>query len=306
MKQKIALLYGGNSFEREVSLKSAKEVHKALEANNYRVEKILVDKDLVKKLQKTKADVAFIAMHGGSGEDGTVQSILEALQIPYTGSGVRASALAMNKTLSKRLFIEKGINTAPFLTVRFGAEADLARRIKNMMGFPVVVKAPSQGSTIGLCVVDNEKQLAPALDECFKLEQELLVEKFIKGVEITVGIIGNKKLTILPTLEVTTKTGFYDYKTKYTQGLSGHIIPARISAKQEKQAIEAAIKAHEALGCRGFSRIDFIVPKGKEPLILEANTIPGLTKLSLFPDMAKAAGIEFNDLINQFVQMASV
>lgn len=303
-KFNIALLYGGSSAERDVSIKSASEVCKALNSLKHRVHKVNVDKDLVSNLKRIKPDIAFIAMHGSHGEDGTLQALLDAMKIPYTGSGVLASALAMNKTMAKRLFITNSLASPAFLIVRNGAHDDLANRIRGSIGFPVVVKPPNQGSTIGLSIVKTEKDLPKALKTGFEFDNELLIEQFIKGTEITVGVLGNSKPTALPTLEVVTETGFYDYKTKYTAGLSSHIVPARITEKQRKMAQKAAIKAHQVLGCRGFSRADFIVPRGKEPLILEVNTIPGLTKLSLFPDAAKAAGIEFNDLIIQLIDLA--
>lgn len=303
-KPKVALLYGGNSEEREVSFKSAQEVYKALTFLNYPATKVAVGKDLIKQLKKSGAEVAFIAMHGGSGEDGTLQALLEVLDIPYTGSGVLASALAMHKTMAKRLFLANEIATPPFLTVRNGAHDDLALRIKSSFSFPVVIKPPNQGSTIGLSIVKEEKDLRAALKRAFEFDAELLVEKFVRGIEITVGVLGNEKPKALPTLEITTQTGFYDYEAKYTNGLSGHIIPARIEERQRKQSQKAAVAAHKALGCRGFSRADFIVPKGKEPLILEVNTIPGLTRLSLFPDAAKAAGIGFNELVQRLIDLA--
>lgn len=303
-KPKVALLYGGNSEERKVSFKSAQEVYKALTCLKYPVEKIPADRNLIKQLKKRRFDVAFIAMHGGSGEDGTLQALLEILKTPYTGSGVLASALAMHKTMSKRLFLANGIATPSFLTVRKGSQGDLVQRIKGSMGFPVVVKPPAQGSTIGLSIVRQEKDLAKALKEAFEFDTELLIEQFVEGTEITVGVLGNDKPKALPTLEITTQTGFYDYETKYTKGLSGHIIPARIEEKQRKQAKKAAIAAHKALGCKGFSRADFIVSKGKEPLLLEVNTIPGLTKLSLFPDAARAAGIDFKELVQKLIDLA--
>jgi len=305
MKPKVALLYGGSSEESEVSSKSANEVYKALALLNLPAKKIPVDKNLVSKLKVFKPDVAFIAMHGGSGEDGTLQGLLDILQIPYTGSGVLASALAMHKTMAKRLFLANGVATPAFMTVRNGSHEGIIERLKSEVGLPVVVKPPCQGSTIGLSIVRTENELAKALDLAFQFDNELLLEKFTEGVEITVGALGNDKPKALPTLEIATETGFYDYKTKYTAGLSSHIIPARITQKQEAQAKKAAVRAHKVLGCRGFSRADFICPKdGSEPLILEVNTIPGLTKLSLFPDAANAAGIDFNNLIEKLINLA--
>ena len=301
---KVALLYGGSSKEREVSRRSAQEVHRALTTLKYLATKVAVDNDLASNLKKIKPDVAFIALHGGSGEDGTLQALLDVLEIPYTGSGVLASALAMHKTMAKRLFIANDISTPAFITVRKGAHEDLAARIKSSIGFPVVIKPPSQGSTIGLSIVHKESDLRAALRLGFELEPELLIEKFTEGVEITVAVLGNEQPKALPTLEIETKTGFYDYETKYTAGLSNHIIPARIDTEQKRQAKKAAVGAYKVLGCRGFARADFICPKGKEPLILEVNTIPGLTKLSLFPDAANAAGIGFNELVNKLIELA--
>ena len=303
-RPKVALLYGGSSKEREVSKKTAQEVYKALTTLKYPATKVTVDNNLASKLKNLKPDIAFIALHGGTGEDGTLQALLDVLEIPYTGSGVLASALAMHKTMAKRLFIANGIATLPFITVRKGVHEDLADRIKSSLGFPVVAKPPSQGSTIGLSIVYKEKDLESALTLGFNLEQELLIEKYAEGVEITVGVLGNTKPKALPTLEIETKTGFYDYETKYTAGLSSHIIPARIDSTQRQQAKKAAVAAYKVLGCRGFARADFICPKGKEPLILEMNTIPGLTKLSLFPDAAQAAGISFNELVGRLIELA--
>lgn len=303
-KPKVALLYGGNSEEREVSIESAKAVHKVLTTLNYPVEKISVGKDLVNKLKSARPDIAFIAMHGSSGEDGTIQALLDALKIPYTGSGVLASALAMNKTMSKRLFIENGIQTPIFVSARKESQNDIAEDIRSSFGYPAVVKPASQGSTIGLSIVKSAKELSKALKLAFVYDNEILIEQQVKGAEVTVGVLGNSNLVALPTLEIATKTKFYDYKTKYTAGLSNHIIPARIGKKQRETVKKMAVAAHKALGCRGFSRADFICPKGKDPFILEVNTVPGLTNLSLLPDAAKAKGISFKELISKLINLA--
>ncbi|TET54162.1 MAG: D-alanine--D-alanine ligase [Actinobacteria bacterium] len=303
-KPKVALLYGGNSEEREVSIRSAKAVHRALTTLNYPVEKISVSKDLISRLKNARPDIAFIAMHGNSGEDGTIQALLDALKIPYTGSGVLASALAMNKTMSKRLFIENGIQTPSFVSARKESQNDIAEDIRSSCGYPAVVKPASQGSTIGLSIVKSAKELSKALKMAFVYDNEILIEQQVKGAEVTVGVLGNSNPVALPTLEIATKTKFYDYRTKYTAGLSNHIIPARIGKKQRELAKKMAVAAHKALGCRGFSRADFICPKGKDPFILEVNTVPGLTNLSLFPDAAKAKGISFKDLVSKLIDLA--
>ncbi len=267
-----------------------------------------VAEDLVERLKVENPDVCFVALHGRFGEDGTVQGLLEILGYPYTGSGVLASALGIDKIASKKIFKADGIPTPDFAAANrseFAADpVGVEERIMREVGLPAAVKPSREGSTIGMTIVKEASKLRGALECAFRFDENALAEEFIEGVEVTVGILGNDDPRALPTLEIATKTGFYDYRTKYTKGLSEHIIPARIPEEQRALAQELAIKAHRALGCRGFSRVDLIVDKRGDPYVLEVNTIPGMTELSLFPDAARAAGIEFDELVERIVEMA--
>ena len=306
-KPTVALLYGGFSTEREISLKSGEQVYKALVKRNYPTIKIDVDTNLVSKLKQFKPDVCFIALHGRYGEDGTIQGLLNILDIPYTGSSVLASALAMDKVMAKKVLSLEGISTAPFISLSnfdHRMVEEVIEDIKKKLKMPVVVKPANEGSTIGMSIVKKPEALQEAIGLASKHDKSILIENFIEGTEVTVAILGNKNPIALPTLEIETKTDFYDYETKYSAGLSRHIIPARISEEKQLMVKEMALAAHKALGCRGFSRVDIIVPKKENPVVLEVNTIPGMTKLSLFPDACKAAGIEFEDLIEKIIDLA--
>ncbi|MFQ5574643.1 MAG: D-alanine--D-alanine ligase, partial [Terriglobia bacterium] len=258
-------------------------------------------------LQEARPDVAFIALHGRLGEDGTVQGLLEILGIPYTGSGVLASALSLNKVLAKKVWSFEAIPTPKFASYserQWRDGNDEIRRVAGSFGFPLVVKPVSEGSTLGLSVVKSTDELGSAVNEAFRFDTEIMIEEFIDGKEITVGVVGNHEPLTLPTLEVVTDRPLYDYEAKYTEGLSRHIIPAGISEAGREAAAELALRAHTALGCRGFSRVDLMVGEQERLSVLELNTIPGLTELSLFPDAAKAAGYEFPDLIERIVSLA--
>jgi len=305
---RVAVLMGGASKEREISLRTGNEVYEALLKKGFFAVKIDVDKNIAENLKKTRARVAFIALHGRLGEDGTVQGMLEILGIPYTGSGVLASALAINKIYSKKIWQKEGINTPPFIVLtKEGLERGAYPRKKKELksiGPPFVIKPAMEGSTIGLGIAESLDQLGPALEEALKFDQEVVIEQFVKGKEITVGILGNKDPEPLPTLEVVTRRDLYDYEAKYTPGLSEHIIPARLPESQRKAAQRLSLWAHQALGCRGFSRVDLIVTEDGTPFVLELNTIPGLTQLSLFPDAARAAGLDFPSLVSKLVYLA--
>jgi D-alanine-D-alanine ligase len=298
---------GGRSAERDVSLLSGEQIYQALIEKGYDAEKIDVDENVVEYLKNAAADVVFIGLHGRYGEDGTIQGLLEILGLPYTGSGVMASAIAMNKVMTKRVIESAGVPTPPFLVLTKNGDFNIENEIKNIavkIGYPVVVKPACEGSTIGISIVKNDSEIAAAIELAFSYDKEVIVEKFVEGTEITVGILGNDPVA-LPTLEIVTETDFYDYETKYTAGLSKHIIPARIPEEYRVKAQKAAIAAHQALNCRGYSRVDVIVDNEGTPHVLEINTLPGMTKLSLYPDSAKAAGYEFPELISKIVELAS-
>jgi D-alanine-D-alanine ligase len=305
----IGVLCGGLSEEREVSLRTGEAIYQGLLAKGYKVTKYDVNRDFLYNLKKGEFDLAFIALHGKYGEDGTIQGYLELLDIPYTGSGVLASSIAMNKIMTKKLLSLETIPTPKFATLKkadirednLGAEVD---RILNTIPLPVVVKAPTQGSSIGVYFVNAKEELAPAIKEAFQYDEEILIEEMLKGKELTVSILGNNEPLALPAIEIISNTGVYDYESKYTVGLSEHLIPAGISHEQEDLIKRYALAAYKAVGCRGLARVDFMLKENTEPMVLEINTIPGMTNTSLFPDAAKAAGIEFPELVDKLVKLA--
>lgn len=309
VKRKVALVLGGKSAEREISLRTGQQVGLALKQKGHDVISLDLDSNLVPALEREKPDVVFIALHGRYGEDGCLQGLLEIMGIPYVGSGVLASALAMDKVMSKKLFRLEGLACPRELVVKKqeidgGDTAEFIERVKETFGFPAILKPNREGSTIGLTLVKEPDQLPDALVRAFEYDSEALVEEYIRGTEITVGVLGNREPWALPVLEIVSATGLYDYEAKYTKGMSEHIIPARISDSAYRAAQRAAVKAHTALGCRGMSRADFIVGPGDRPCILEVNTIPGMTETSLLPDAARAAGIEFPDLVDMLIGFA--
>jgi D-alanine-D-alanine ligase len=256
-----------------------------------------------------RPDVVFIALHGRYGEDGTVQGFLELLNIPYTGSGVLASALAMNKVMTKKLLQAEGIPTPLFLALE-GPEAGARfltswRSGLRQVDTPLVVKPNEQGSTIGISIVRRPEEMAAALDLALKYDDTVLIEQFVKGVEITAALLGNQEPEVLPLVEIVPTGGFYDYERKYTPGATEEICPARITPSQAEAARELARRCHQALGCRGMSRVDMIVsPEGVS--VLEINTIPGMTPTSLLPRAAGVAGIAFPALVDRLIDLALV
>ena len=298
---------GGRSAERDISLLTGEQIYRALLAKEHEAFKVDLDENVTEELLRLRPDVVFIALHGRFGEDGTVQGLLEILGLPYTGSGVMASAIGINKAMSKRLFQSAGVATPPY--VLFCAHeyakdsAEILAKSLDTIGTPCVVKPVSEGSTIGMSLVRREEDLIEAVERALEHDTEVMVEKLVEGIEITVGVLGNDPVA-LPTLEIETDTDFFDYETKYTAGMSRHIIPARLPEEEQRRAQEAAVRAHNALGCRGFSRVDIIVDTDGTPHVLEINTIPGMTSLSLFPDAARAAGYEFTELISYLVEQA--
>ncbi|WP_227766398.1 D-alanine--D-alanine ligase [Zhaonella formicivorans] len=308
MRKKVAVLLGGRSAERQVSLKTGEAVYQALLSKGYEALKIDATGPIVEELNNFKPDIVFIALHGRYGEDGTIQGLLETLDIPYTGCGVLASALAMNKIYTKKILRYEGIPTADFLTISAGEfknkeTSELLNLIRTKLGYPVVVKAPTQGSTIGIYFVKKEEELLEAINNAFAYDSVIMAEKFIVGTEVTISVLGNEQPFALPSLEIISKTGVYDYQAKYTVGLSEHIIPARVPAEVQEKLSSIAVESYKAIGCRGFARVDFIVGENGQPYVLEINTIPGMTETSLLPDAAKAAGIEFPDLVEMIINL---
>ncbi len=306
--KKVAVLMGGRSAEREVSLSSGKQIVAALDKSKYEVQ-ILDTEDLPRLAGTPKADrpeVIIIALHGPEGEDGTVQGFLEILHIPYTGSGVLASALAMDKVRSKALLSRENIifpadvvfdkNDGPRLR-RAG------REVSEELGYPVIVKPSQQGSTYGCSVVEDESGISDALKLAFKYDTTALVEQRIEGTEITVAVLGNKELTALPIIEIIPPNGFFDYESKYSESGAEEIVPARIDEALAEEARNTAIQCHRFLGCRGMSRTDMFATE-EGIVVIEVNTIPGMTPTSLLPKAAQAAGISFSALLDGLITLA--
>jgi len=297
-KRRIGVLMGGPSAEREISLKTGRAIHQSLRRQGYAVIPIDAGTDLPAQLKRARINFAYIALHGPGGEDGVVQGLLDWLKIPYTGSGVLASSMAMDKTVSKRIFAAAGLPIARGFDIErrvfLQNEKKYWKQAKKI-GFPVVVKPATQGSAIGVSIVKTRKDWALALKTGFKYDDVLLIEKYLDGVEITVGILGHH---VLPIIEILPVAGaFYDFKSKYAPGGSRHILPARISPSQAKKSAVLSLAACRALGTRGVARVDLIVDKKQGPTLLEVNTIPGMTQTSLLPDAARAAGIDFDALV---------
>jgi len=299
--KRIGVLMGGLSAEREVSLKSGAAVHRALLARGHDAVAIDVGRDLAAVLVAEKIEAAFIALHGRYGEDGCVQGLLELMQIPYTGSGVLASALAMHKLYSKQAFTASGILTAPFRHFRRG-EPLLPAELP--FGLPLVVKPVQEGSSVGISIVKEESELEPAVELAFRYDEAILVEQFIKGQEVQVGILDDRPVGAI---EIVPKNEFYDYEAKYTDGMAEHIFPARLEPALYEKALQVGLAAHRALGCTGYSRVDLLVTADGECYVLEVNTLPGMTALSLLPEIAaKGAGLSFEVLVERIIESATL
>ncbi len=302
MSRKVLILYGGLSSEREVSIRSGKAISKGLKEAGFIVKEFDFKGKLENVIEEFRPDVVFIALHGKFGEDGSVQGALELLGVPYTGSGVMASAVCMDKLITKRLFTSLHIRTADFLVLKKGERISFNNTLQKLNTNKVVIKPIDQGSTIGITITDNAEEFDKGIHYAFSLSDVLVIEKFIKGKEITVSVIGNNNsIRLFPVIEIVPERSFYDFESKYVIGMSHHIIPAHIPQKSYKKAEEIAYKVYREFNLRDFARIDCIVDKEGEVFALEANTIPGFTETSLFPDAAKAAGIPFSALTGLIV-----
>lgn len=339
VKKRVAVLMGGISSERDVSLSTGRQILESLDADKY--DAFGVDAALLPGSSRTvlkgaereiaavaqartgsdslasvdaiigsnsdhRPDVVLIALHGKYGEDGTVQGMLDLLGIPYTGSGVLASALAMDKSMTKKVLAADGIpvpESVDFTVVKGAWDttgvADAVARI----GYPVMVKPSRQGSTIGMSKVNAPAELNNAIKEASAYDEQIIVEQFVAGTELTVGVLGNCDPIALPVIEIVPKSEFYDYESKYAPGGSEHIIPARIGDADTAQAQDLALRSFRSLGCRGMARVDLMI--GADGMcVLEVNTIPGMTPTSLLPDAAKAVGISFGRLLDMMIEFA--
>jgi D-alanine-D-alanine ligase len=298
--KKIGVLLGGLSSEREVSIASGTAILKALHEKGYHAVSVDVSRDVAEKIHEQGIEAAFIALHGKFGEDGAIQGMLEVMGIPYTGSGILASALGMNKTVSKQVFRSQGLLVGPYEVIYAGS-ADKAHSIVSQLRYPVVIKPHAEGSSVGVSLVFKNEEVTPAVELAFKYGDEILIEKFIKGKEVQVGILGSRALGAI---EIVPKRTFYDYAAKYEKGMSDHFFPARIPEADYQRTLEAGMAAHRAIGCRGYSRVDFIIDESGVPHILEVNTLPGMTATSLLPEIAKGVGISFPDLVEEILRLA--
>jgi len=303
---KVAVLCGGRSAEREVSLKSGAQVQSALRELGHEVVSVDIDRNTWDVLRDGGFGCVFNALHGRLGEDGTVQGMLELLGLPYTGSGVLASALCMDKARAAAVMAAAGLDVPEFdeLEIKGAVAAETVDQLIEKYALPLVIKPVREGSTIGLTIARDEDAVASGLVLAAKYDRRVLVQRFQTGTEITVGVLATPDIEVLPTLEIVSENPVYDYDAKYTAGRSHHIIPARISERAREEAANAAGRAFHVLGCSGMARVDIIVDADGTPWLLEVNTVPGLTALSLLPDAAKAAGISFGELCRRLIEHA--
>ncbi len=305
-KLKVGVIAGGISSEREISLLTGGNIYKSLLASGYDVIFIDPKNDFLPELKKI--NIAFLALHGKYGEDGTIQGLLEFMKIPYTGSGVLGSAIAINKLLSKKIMGHENILTPDYVALDYDKRMDLAdikKLIKGKLCFPLIVKPNSEGSTIGISIARDHKQLESAIKNAYRYDKKILIERYISGKELTVGIIGNYPVA-LPIIEIKPRSGFYDYEAKYVEKTTEYIVPAVLDKKVYKKISDAAVICHRSLECSGISRVDFILDCNNNAYAFELNTMPGMTATSLVPKAAKAAGISFDHLVEIILDMANL
>ena len=304
-KLTIALLSGGISSEREVSISSGNQVYEALSHDKYDIIRYDPKTDLPKLVADApKIDAALIILHGPFGEDGTVQGLLDLLEIPYQGSGVLGSALGMNKLASKYLYEKSGLLVPPYVVIGKNDALD-ADACAQQLGLPLVVKPVGSGSSVGISIVKSKDSLKEAVDKAFEQDSMVLIEAFIDGIELTGGVLGNDQLEAFPLIEIVPSESFdfFDYEAKYTSGATNEICPARINEKMTQEAQKIAKTAHRALFCKGYSRTDMIL-KDEDIYVLETNTIPGMTATSLLPQAAGKAGIPFSQLLDRLIELS--
>jgi D-alanine-D-alanine ligase len=301
---KIGVLMGGPSSEREISLKSGKAVYESL--NQLGLDAVAIDiktddlKENARLIKSRKIDVAFVALHGRFGEDGQIQELLANLKVPYTGSGIMASRLAMDKVASRKIFQAHGLSV-PKYTVEDKISYSINWRVhNNALSFPLVVKPSTHGSSVGLSIVESQEGLGEAVATAFGFDNKIIIEEYIKGREMTVGILDERAL---PVIEIIPKKRFFDYEAKYQSGMTDYIVPAQLEEDTAKKIQAAGLSAHKLLRCFGCSRVDIILSAGGIPFILEVNTIPGFTQTSLLPKSAKVAGIGFAGLCVKLIEL---
>lgn len=304
-KDKIVVLLGGPSTEAEVSRRTGNAIASALDVAGYEVETLeFSPKEIMADLSALQPKVVFNALHGKYGEDGMVQSVLEMLEIPYTGSGKLSSAITMDKVISKRLFAEGNIPTAPFRSyMNTESFENIYNDILSNFTFPLVVKAPNQGSTIGITIVRAEAELKKAIEDAFRYDVWVLVESFVFGRELTATVLNGKAL---PIIEIVPHSGVYDYQSKYTSGATDYLVPAPIDEQTTIEVQRIAEQVYALMGNAGVARVDFILDEKNIPYVLEVNTVPGMTETSLVPKSAKASGLDFVQLCEAILETAGI
>jgi len=295
--KKIGVLMGGLSAERDVSLKTGEAVWAALTERGHDAVRVFVDRDLELVLRQERIELAFLALHGRYGEDGCVQGMLELMGIPYTGSDVLSSALAMNKVKAKEIFRLHNLATPSYYLLPRSRAEQVAEE-HGGFGFPAVVKPCGEGSSVGVSIAHDLAELEAACEQAFRFDDQVLVERFVEGTEVSVAILNDRPLAAI---EIAPKESFYDYSAKYSAGRSEYHLPARLSPERYRGVLTQALLAHQALGCAGATRVDMIVSERGNEAILEVNTLPGLTATSLLPKMAHHAGMSFADLAEEIL-----
>lgn len=287
--KKIAVLYGGLSSEREVSLKSGKAAYDSLVRMGYDTVLIDMGRDLPAKLAESGAEVCFLGLHGTYGEDGRIQGMLDIMGIPYTGSAFQPTLLAFDKLISKEIFVKNKIPTPDYAELEMFAEMPFEK---------CVIKPAREGSSVGVYVVDSKEEYAARLEEAFRYDSKVVVEEFIEGMELTVGILGGEAL---PIIWIRPKKGVYDYESKYTKGMTEYVFETGLSGAEYKMVQEISLRAFEVLECGGYGRVD-IMYDGRTPYVLEVNTLPGMTETSLLPKAAAEAGLSFDDMVERILK----
>jgi D-alanine-D-alanine ligase len=305
-QKRIGVLMGGWSREREISLRSGQKVFESLKRQGFNVLAIDVARDIPQVLRKNKIEVAFIVLHGKPGEDGTIQGLLETMGIMYTGSGVLASALAIDKLISKRIFLSEGVPTPSYIPLLSEDDANPVKtRAVKELGLPLVAKPRAEGSSIGVEIIRSAEQIPSSVLKLREAFGDLLLEEYVPGMTATCGILGTGTQTkALPVLELVPKQEFYNYEAKYTKGATQFIIPARLDEEVYKSTQEIALNAHQVLGGWGFSRVDMVISPDGKPYVLELNTMPGMTELSDLPAEAEADGMSYDELVLEMLYSA--
>lgn len=306
---RIGVLMGGRSLERDISLRSGRRVSHALGELGHDVLCFDLDERLVPLLKKESLDLVYIALHGKFGEDGTVQELLEILDIPYTGPGVFSSAIGFNKALSKEIFRLEGIPTPPFFVLSEATFQEMGalhamEAVAGKLGFPLVVKPAAQGSALGVKMAASLDEVPKAVQSALHYDERVILEKHISGTEVAASILGNDTLEALPLVETVPRSGFFDFDSRYTPGLTEYFCPARLDDETSRRVVEVALRTHSALGCMNVSRVDIIVDDDGFPQVLELNISPGMTETSLLPLAASAAGMDLKELVERLVNLA--